>query len=62
MKENNKEKPCENNELPTVSDFASEEAYSVVLIDHKVEADDKVEAYLKAPPGYVITGLGSRAH
>lgn len=24
MKENDKEKPCENNELPTVSDFASE--------------------------------------
>jgi len=40
----------------------SKESYSVVLIDHKVESDDKVEAYLKAPPGYVITGLGSRAH
>jgi hypothetical protein len=40
----------------------SKQAYSVVLNDHKVEADDKVEAYLKAPPGYVITGLGSRAH
>jgi hypothetical protein len=40
----------------------SKKAYSVVLIDHKVESDDKVEAYLKAPPGYVITGLGSRAH
>jgi len=40
----------------------SKQTYSVVLIDHKVEADDKVEAYLKAPPGYVITGFGSRAH
>ena len=37
-------------------------APSLVLVDSKVEADDKVEAYLKAPPGYVITGLGSRAH
>lgn len=30
--------------------------------DSKVEADDKVEAHLAAPPGYVITGLGARAH
>ncbi len=35
---------------------------SLVLVDPKVEAGDKVEACLYAPPGYVITGLGSRAH
>ncbi|MHC4085228.1 MAG: hypothetical protein ACYSU3_02795 [Planctomycetota bacterium] len=40
----------------------SKKAYSVILTDLQVESDDKVEAYLKAPPGYVITGLGSRAH
>lgn len=37
-------------------------APSLVLRDAKVEADDKVEAHLVAPPGYVITGLGARAH
>ncbi len=33
-----------------------------VLVDPKVEADDKVEGRLGCPPGYVITGIGSRAH
>jgi hypothetical protein len=35
---------------------------SLVLVDPKVEADDRVEAHLSAPPGCVITGIGSRAH
>lgn len=39
-----------------------EEVPALVLKDNRVEADDKIEAYLEAPPGYVITGLGSRAH
>jgi len=34
----------------------------LVLADEKVEADDKIEAHLRAPPGCVITGIGSRAH
>lgn len=34
----------------------------LALVDPKSEAEDKVEAYLQAPPGYVITGLGARAH
>ncbi len=38
------------------------ERLSLVLTDHKVEANDKVEGYLEAPPGFVITGLGARAH
>jgi hypothetical protein len=33
-----------------------------VLVDAKTEADERVEGYLEAPPGYVITGLGARAH
>jgi len=40
----------------------AKQAPALVLVDPKVEADDKVEACLEAPPGYVITGLGSRAH
>lgn len=32
------------------------------LADHRSEAEDKVEGFLKAPAGYVFTGLGSRAH
>jgi hypothetical protein len=32
------------------------------LIDPKPEAEDRVEAFLQAPPGYVITGMGARAH
>jgi len=31
------------------------------LTDHRVEANDQVEAFLKAPPGYLIRGIGSRA-
>lgn len=38
------------------------ERLSLVLIDHKIEADDRVEGFIQAPPGYVITGLGARAH
>lgn len=37
-------------------------APSLALVDPKVEAADKVEAHLSAPPGYLITGIGSRAH
>ncbi|MBN2473936.1 MAG: hypothetical protein JXB62_04980 [Pirellulales bacterium] len=37
-------------------------APALVLVNPKVEADDRVEAHLQAPPGYVITGIGSRAH
>ncbi len=33
-----------------------------MLTNQQVEADDKVEARISAPPGYVITGIGSRAH
>ncbi len=32
------------------------------LTDLKVESDARVEGYAEAPPGYVITGIGSRAH
>ncbi len=35
---------------------------TLVRTDPKMEVDDKVEARLHAPPGYVITGIGSRAH
>lgn len=31
------------------------------LVAPKIEANDKVEASLSAPPGYVITGIGARA-
>ncbi len=34
----------------------------VVLADPRREAWEKVEAYLETPPGYVITGIGARAH
>ena len=37
-------------------------APSLVLADPRMEAEDRVEAYLQAPPGFVITGIGSRAH
>jgi hypothetical protein len=37
-------------------------APSLVLIDPRTEAADKVEAHLSAPPGHVITGIGARAH
>jgi hypothetical protein len=40
----------------------SERAPAVGLSDPRVEADDRVEAKLDAPPGYVVTGLGARAH
>ena len=38
------------------------EVPALALVDPQNEADDKVEARLTAPPGYVITGIGSRAH
>jgi len=38
------------------------EKQTLVLVEPKTEAEDKVEAYLQAPPGYVVTGLGARAH
>lgn len=38
------------------------ERLSLVLVDPKVDADDKCEGFLQAPPGYVVTGLGARAH
>jgi hypothetical protein len=34
---------------------------AVGLAHPKLESRDKVEAFLRAPPGYVITGIGSRA-
>ncbi|MBN2506282.1 MAG: hypothetical protein JXQ71_06275 [Verrucomicrobia bacterium] len=33
-----------------------------VLTDRRVDVENRVEAELTAPPGYVITGLGARAH
>jgi len=33
----------------------------LVLADPRIEADDRVEAQVSAPPGYVITGVGARA-
>ncbi len=35
---------------------------TVVLQDRQVEFDQRVEAELTAPPNYVVTGLGARAH
>lgn len=35
---------------------------SLVLADPRIDADDRCEGFLQAPPGYVITGLGARAH
>jgi hypothetical protein len=40
----------------------AEAAPKVALVNEQAEADDRVEASLQAPPGYVITGLGARAH
>ncbi|HAK95512.1 MAG TPA: hypothetical protein DCM87_11020 [Planctomycetes bacterium] len=37
-------------------------APSLVLADPKTERWDPVEAFLEAPPGFVITGIGARAH
>jgi len=34
---------------------------ALALAERRVEVSDKVEGFLRAPPGYVITGLGSRA-
>jgi hypothetical protein len=34
---------------------------ALVLSAPRTEADDRVEAQLAAPPGYVITGIGARA-
>jgi len=34
----------------------------LALVNRRMEADQRVEAELKAPPGYLITGIGSRAH
>ena len=34
----------------------------LALVDPKAEAEERVEASLTAPPGYVVTGLGARAH
>jgi len=41
---------------------ADRAAPRIVLADARMEAQDKVEARLAAPAGYVITGLGARAH
>jgi hypothetical protein len=32
------------------------------LTEPATDADDKVEAFVQAPPGHVITGIGARAH
>jgi hypothetical protein len=46
----------------TAAPAVTDDPARLVLTDTKEEAADKVEAYLQAPPGYVITGLGARAH
>jgi hypothetical protein len=48
----------------TVNDAPAlaEQVARIVLADRREEANDKVECYLQAPPKYVITGLGARAH
>jgi hypothetical protein len=35
---------------------------TLVLADRQLESDQRVEAELTSPPGYVVTGLGARAH
>jgi hypothetical protein len=49
---------------PAASDGAAraERGPALALTDPNTEADDRVEAYLQAPAGYVITALGARAH
>ncbi len=42
---------------PAISDPPA----SITRSEPRVEADDKVEAYVQAPPGTVITGIGARA-
>jgi hypothetical protein len=34
----------------------------LALVEPRTEADERVEACLTAPPGYVVTALGARAH
>lgn len=48
--------------VPDAAAVAERTVGGLSLVDHKSEADDKVEAHLQAPPGYVITGMGTRAH
>lgn len=48
--------------LYDVGPVAGDSGIRLELTDAKSEADDKVEAFLRAPTGYVITGIGSRAH
>jgi len=49
--------------VPALAPAPIERAHpAMVLAEPRVEAQDKVEAYLQAPEGYVITGLGARAH
>jgi len=50
--------PPEPGDPPAATDAVG----SLALVDPKDEAADKVEGHLKAPPGYVITGIGARAH
>jgi hypothetical protein len=47
---------------PNAAAVTADQMGRLILTDPKVEANDKVEAFLQAPPGYVITGIGSRAH
>ena len=46
----------------SASALTDRELPTLVLTDPRIEAQDKVEAQLHAPAGYVITGLGARAH
>jgi len=48
--------------VPEAPPAMTDEVPRLVLVDPRQEADDKVECYLEAPPGYVITGMGARAH